>query len=255
MPRVTAYEKIGVGYSSSRREDPRIMAAVLRALSGTSSVVNVGAGTGSYEPRDRFVVAVEPSTRMIGQRDPAAAPVVRGVAESLPLCEDAVDAALAVLTLHHWVDQPGACRELRRVARSRVVILTFDPDHEGFWLTQDYFPRFREEDKACFPTPARVAALLGGRAEIEPVPVPRDCSDGFLGAFWARPRAYLDPGVRRGISSFAASDPADLADGLRRLEADLDCGRWREVHGAALEHVDAIDLGYRLVSTDHAQEG
>ena len=246
---MTAYEKIGVGYSSSRREDPRIMAAILRALRGSASVVNVGAGTGSYEPRDRFVVAVEPSMRMIGQRGRAAAPVVRGVAESLPLREDAVDAALAVLTLHHWADQPRACREMCRVARKRVVILTFDPDHEGFWLTKDYFPRFREEDRRCFPTTTQVAALLGGRADIEPVPIPRDCSDGFLGAFWARPQAYLDPRVRRGISSFAAADPAVLGDGLRRLEADLDSGRWRETHGAALEHVDAIDVGYRLVSS------
>jgi SAM-dependent methyltransferase len=252
MSCVTAYEKIGVGYSNSRREDPRIMAAVLHALRGASSVVNVGAGTGSYEPRDRFVVAVEPSVRMINQRGRAAAPVVRGVAESLPLRDDAVDAALAVLTLHHWVDQPRACRELCRVARTRVVILTFDPDHEGFWLTRDYFPQFREEDRRCFPAPEQVAALLGGRAEIEPLPVPRDCRDGFLGAFWARPQAYLDPRVRRGISSFAAAAPAALEDGLRRLQADLESGRWDETHGATLEHQETIDVGYRLVSADLA---
>lgn len=244
---MTAYERIGVGYARTRGEDPRIGDVIRRGLGDAASVVNVGAGSGSYEPDDRFLVAVEPSARMIAQRSASAAPVVRGVAEALPLRDDAVDAALAVLTLHHWTDLAKACRELTRVARRRVVVLTFDPDHEGFWLTQDYFPQFVEEDRLRLPPLAEIAALLGGRAEVEPIAVPHDCVDGFLGAFWKRPRAYLDPDVRRGISSFAAAPPDSLQAGLRRLEADLESGRWQDVYGAALEPWDALDLGYRLL--------
>jgi SAM-dependent methyltransferase len=244
---VTAYETIGVGYASRRAPDPRIMAMVERALGDAASVVNVGAGTGSYEPKGPRVVAVEPARRMIAQRRPGAAPVLQGVAEHLPLADAAVDAALAVLTLHHWTDQPRACRELLRVARRRVVILTFDPEHAGFWLTQDYFPVFRADDRQRFPTLPRAAELLGGRVLVDPIPVPRDCVDGFLGCYWARPEAYLDPTVRRSISSFAVADPAAVDAGLKRLEADLTSGRWNEVHGPAVEGQDAYDMGYRLV--------
>ena len=244
---MTPYEQIGIGYAHTRRDDPRVAAAIHAALGDARSLVNVGAGTGSYEPADRFVLAVEPSLRMIEQRPAGAAPVVRAVAEALPLRDGAVDAALAVLTLHHWTDQPRACRELLRVTRQRVVLLTYDPAHDEFWLTEDYFPQFQAEDRLRFPSLEAQAELLGGDVEITPLPIPADCVDGFLGAFWKRPQAYLDPAIRRGISSFAASDPDSLADGLQRLEADLASGRWQATHGARFQAHAAFDLGYRLV--------
>lgn len=244
---MTSYERIGLGYARTRRDDPRIAAAIRAALGGASSVVNVGAGAGSYEAAGRGVIAVEPSLRMIEQRPVDAAPVLRGVAEALPLRDGAVEAALAVLTLHHWVDQPRALRELKRVARTRIVILTYDPAWDGFWLTQDYFPEFVRQDRASFPGLEDLAAMLGGEVRIEAVPIPADCIDGFLGAFWKRPEAYLNPRVRAGISSFAAADPADLRGGLTRLAADLASGRWARRHGEGLAALDAITLGYRLV--------
>lgn len=244
---MTPYEKIGVGYSTTRGEDPRLQAAISAALGDAQSVVNVGAGTGSYEPRDRLVVAVEPSVRMIRQRAPGSAPVLQGVAEAIPLRSQSVDAALGVLTLHHWIDQARACRELRRVARKRVVFLTFDETEEGWWLTRDYFPQFVAEDQARMPSTAEIAVLVGGQAVVEPLLVPADCQDGFLGAFWKRPAAYLDPAVRAGISSFAGAAPESLEAGLARLEADLASGRWQDLYGEAQESLSAIDVGYRLL--------
>lgn len=240
------YDRIGVGYARTRRPDPRIAAQVAAALGDARSVVNVGAGSGSYEPDDRYVIAIEPSSVMIHQRPAGSAPAVQAAAQSLPLADAAVDAALAVLTVHHWPDKARGLRELRRVARDRVVVLSWDFEvWEAFWLVREYFPCVRELDRArAIPLDEIVHGLGGGRSI--PVPIPHDCVDGFHGAFWRRPEAYLDPEVRRGISTYAIMDPPLLERGLARLAADLDSGAWRERHADLLER-DEIDLGYRLV--------
>jgi SAM-dependent methyltransferase len=202
----------------------------------------VGAGAGSYEPRGRRVVAFEPSRVMIAQRPPGAAPCVQASASALPLRRAAVDASLAILTLHHWPDRERGLRELARVASERVVLLTWMPG-APFWLTDDYFPEIVRIDRELFPSLGDLRRVLGP-LEVEPVPIPHDCSDGFLGAYWRRPRAYLDPRVRGAISGFARI--GDAGPGLLRLARDLERGDWEARHGALLE-LEALDLGYRVV--------
>ena len=236
------YDSIGSGYHRFRQPDARIAVPILRALGDARSVVNVGAGCGSYEPGDRYVVAVEPSMTMIRQRPSSAAPVIQASAHDLPLHDDACDAALAVLTLHHWPDWRRGVWEMIRVARRRVVILTWDPDAEAFWLT-DYFPEILDLDRPNFPTLDELRRELGAIA-IHTIPVPHDCRDGFLGAYWRRPEAYLDAGARGAISTFAKLD--DVLARLERLRDDLASGAWAHRHGE-LRAYDALDLGYRLV--------
>ncbi|MBL9148620.1 MAG: class I SAM-dependent methyltransferase [Phycisphaerae bacterium] len=240
------YDTIGLGYAARRRPDPRIAAVIDAALRDASSVVNVGAGTGSYEPTTRRVVAVEPSTVMISQRASDAAPCLQGVAESLPLETKSVDAAMAVLTMHHWTDLARGLAELRRVARSHAVLVTWVPDAAPFWLTDDYFPEIVAHDRTVFPAERELLAVVEraiGPAHAAPIGIPHDCTDGFLCAYWRRPEAYLRDDVRRAISSFSRFDPAA---GLTRLRDDLASGAWRARHGHVLEH-DAMDFGYRIV--------
>jgi hypothetical protein len=240
------YDTIGTGYVAKRRADPRLARALGKALGDAASVVNVGAGAGSYEPPDVPVVAVEPSWEMIGQRPRGSAPAVQAVAERLPFPDGAFAAAMAVLTVHHWSDCPGGLAELSRVAR-RVVIITWDPAcRDTFWLTTDYLPEIVEFDVPRFPTLAELAEQLGGRIETQVLPVPHDCMDGFLGAFWRRPEAYLDPEVRSAMSCFAQLPAARLEEGLTRLAEDLSDGRWTARYGH-LRDMDSVDLGYRLV--------
>jgi SAM-dependent methyltransferase len=241
------YDRIGRGYATCRRPDPRIAARLHAALAGCRSVLNVGAGAGSYEPTDRVVVALEPSRTMIAQRAPGGAPVVCATAEQVPCATGAFDATLAILTLHHWRDRARGLRELRRVARRRVVLLTYDPPRAAtaFWLVAHYLPAVHGLDAPRFPSCDELAAALGP-IDVHPVPIPADCTDGFLGAYWRRPEAYLDPAVRRGISVFAQLPPAVVADGLGRLGADLASGAWDARFGH-LRALDALDLGYRLV--------
>ena len=189
------------------------------------------------------MLAVEPSAVMIAQRPRDAAPAVRARAEALPLRDGSVDAALAVLTVHHWTDQGEGLAELRRVARQRAVLLTWDPGSAGFWLVQDYFPEILALDRVIFPPLAEIEEHFRMMA-VEPLAVPADCADGFLGAFWRRPAAYLDPRVRASISSFGLVH--GLGAGLRRLEADLTSGAWAERHGRLLSEPE-LDIGYRLV--------
>ena len=237
------YDTIGRNYRDYRQPEPRIAAAIARALGAATTVVNVGAGAGSYEPADRRVVAVEPSAEMVRQRPARAAPVVRASATALPFRDGAFAASLAVLTLHHWPDRPRGLREMARVARERVVILTWDPAVTEFWLVQDYFPEVIDIDAKNFPAMDEYAARLGP-VEVVPVMIPHDCTDGFLGAYWRRPEKYLDAGVRGAISTFTKM--ADVEPGLARLRRDLDDGTWRRRHGD-LQARDEIDLGYRLV--------
>ena len=209
----------------------------------------MGAGAGSYEPRDRHVVAVEPSLTMIRQRPVDAAPAVRAVAAALPFRDASFDAALAILTIHHWPDLGRGLAELARVARRRVVLLTHDPAEFGFWLF-DYFPELSRIDRRILPTLDELRGALGAVSVFD-VPVPRDCTDGFLGAYWCRPEAYLDAGVRSAISSFAKLAPAELEDGLARLAGDLRTGEWERRHGS-LRTRESVDLGYRLVVAEVA---
>ena len=232
------YDRIGQTYTATRGTDPRIAAHIWGALGDARTVVNVGAGTGSYEPPDRDVTAVEPSAVMIAQRPAEVARAVQASAEALPYEDASFDAAMAVLTIHHWGDFPAGAAEMRRVARDRVVVLSWDPTYVGrMWLGPDYFPiQWREEDVASFPSLAEQAAAFGD-ADVEIVPVPWDCRDGFFGAFWRRPEAYLDPAVRAGISTLAKRSEDELAEGLARLRADLDSGAWARRHADLLERI------------------
>lgn len=242
---MTRYDRTGRTYAQTRRPDPRIEARIDRALSDMASVANIGAGTGSYEPA-QTVVAVEPSSVMIAQRRVGAAPVVQAVAEHLPLRDDAVDAALAVLSVHHWGDLERGVAELIRVARSRVVIFTWDDTiFQKFWLLADYVPAAAVTDAQLSVPIARLTDLLGD-AEIAPVPVPHDCLDGFGGAYWRRPTAYLDPDVRAGMSMFSLTSTQSVHEGLSRLRSDLAAGEWQRRHAALLRESE-LDLGYRLI--------
>ena len=240
------YDRIGLGYSTTRRPDPRIAAQISQALGDARTLVNVGAGAGAYEPPDRRVVAVEPSTAMITQRPAGAASCIQAIAEHLPFRDGTFDASLAVLTLHHWADRPAVLAELRRVARRRVVLVTWDPAHGGeFWLIAEYFPEILALDRPRFPSVGSIERSLGPVRAI-PVLVPHDCRDGFLGAFWRRAEAYLDPDVRGAISAFAQLDPEHVRRGVKRLADDLRSGRWEAQHGA-LRQRESLDLGYRLI--------
>jgi len=238
------YDEIGRDYAAARHADPNISALIAHALGDSSSVVNVGAGTGSYEPSGGRVVAVEPSSVMISQRR-SAVPVIQAIAERLPLRDGTFDVAMAILTMHHSSDPGHGLTELRRVGR-RVVILTIDPQFaRSFWLTAEYFPGIGGWDAAHFMSIQAVCAALG-ETTIVPVLVPHDCQDGFLAAFWRRPASYLDPAVRAGISTFAMIDEREREDGLRRLAHDLESGAWMARH-QSLQSLDALDVGYRLI--------
>ncbi|MEU1199209.1 methyltransferase domain-containing protein [Streptomyces sp. NPDC005813] len=243
------YDTLGATYGRTRQPDPRIAAQIHAALGDAADVVNVGAGTGSYEPPGT-VLAIEPSHVMLAQRTPRSAPAVCAVAERLPLHDDAADAVLAVLTVHHWTDLEAGIAELRRVARRRIVILTWDQPvfRERFWLVREYLPHAVALDDVRAVPIDRLVALLGG-ARREQVLVPHDCTDGFGAAYWRRPHAYLEPQVRAGISMFAQAGEDVLAPGLARLDEDLATGRWHSRH-ADLLTLDSIDVGYRLLVAD-----
>ncbi len=243
------YDSIGRGYASRRRPDPRITTAIDNALGDCQSIVNIGAGTGSYEPSAKSVIAVEPSHVMIRQRPTGAAPCLQGTAEALPLATRSVDAAMAILSAHHWTDLERGFREMARVARKRAVLLTWVPDLSRFWLTEDYFPEIAAHDRTIFPGTQELTAMLKriiGRVRMTSVPIPHDCADGLLCAYWRRPEAYLSAEIRSAMSSFAR---IDAQAGLAKLRADLASGRWAERHGALLE-MDELDLGYRIVSCE-----
>jgi SAM-dependent methyltransferase len=242
---VTVYDTIGATYTATRRPDPRIGALIAAALGDARSVLNVGAGSGAYEP-PHTLLAVEPSQVMIDQRPAGAAPVVRAHAEALPVATGAVDAVMALLTVHHWTDLAAGLAELRRAARRRVVVLTWDQAvTREFWLVKDYLPEAAALDDTRAVPPSQIGDMLGG-ARIEPVLVPHDCTDGFGAAFWRRPEAYLDPTVRAGMSMLSQVGDDTLRPGLARLTTDLTTGRWHEDH-ADLLRLPEFDGGYRLV--------
>jgi SAM-dependent methyltransferase len=242
------YDSIGGPYTVTRRTEPRIAAQIWAALGDARTVVNVGAGTGSYEPSGRDVTAVEPSAVMRAQRPAGAAPCVAAAAESLPFADQSFDAAMAVATIHHWPDPIAGLREMRRVAR-RVVVFTHDTSdtgwHRRFWLTRDYLPEVADL-LAGRPSLTELARAIGARTE--PVLIPWDCADGFLEAYWRRPEAYLDENVRRGVSGWARVGPEAEQRAVRRLRDDLASGRWAE-RNRDLVDLDAAELGLRLLVT------
>ncbi len=249
MPELgTRYERIGHGYARLRREDPRIAERINAALGDARTVVNVGAGAGSYEPRDRHVIAVEPSAVMAAQRPRELPPAIQATAGRLPLHDDSVDAAMAILTVHHWdAEQEAGVRELRRVATGPVAILTYLPEVSSeMWLVRDYLPEVGELDAQIFPAPERLAAWLGGSARVEILPVHRDSPDWMFGSFWAHPERVLDREARNATSGFARTPPATVDRVVQALERDLSSGEWDRRHGH-LRELDELDVGLRLV--------
>jgi SAM-dependent methyltransferase len=245
MSSAPLYDRIGATYTRTRRTEPRIAAQLWAALGDARTLLNVGAGTGSYEPVDRHVVAVEPSTLMRSQRPPGAAACVAAAAEALPFADDAFDAAMAVCTLHHWADPLAGLLEMRRVAR-RVVVFLFDTsDAHRFWLTRDYLPEFASlRSVRVLSTVGDLARAAGAR--LEPVLVPWDCADGFFEAYWRRPEAYLDEEVRRGTSVWGELGADVEQRAVATLRRDLGSGRWASRNRDLLE-LEEADLGGRLL--------
>lgn len=239
------YESISSTYAITRQEDTRVATQIHRALGDAKRIVNVGAGTGNYEPADREVVAVEPSSEMIAKRAPEKAPVVQATAEALPWPDGCFDGAMASLTLHHWTDRAAGLAEMRRVA-GRQVIFMFDPVATYELWVLDYWPTARtlpsEQD---LPAPEDLAEVLNV-IDVETVAVPIDCTDGFAASFWGRPEAYLDPAVQQGMSWLAQLPESDLVDGSTHLDADLRSGEWDRRYGN-LRKLTELDVGYRLV--------
>jgi SAM-dependent methyltransferase len=239
------YDRIGTSYRATRGEEPRFAAFIKEALGDARSVVNVGAGTGAYEPTDREVLAIEPSEAMIAQRPNGSARAIRASAENLPLDDKSFDAAMAVNTVQHWTDLRAGLRELRRVARRRVVFFLRDARAgTPFWLTEEYFPSL---------SASRRSALIGPAIEEEfpsikvvPVAAPRECMDGVFSAYWGQPEMYLDPRVRKNMSNFALASNDVVDEGLARLRADLESGEWDRKHGH-LRSLPELDVGHRLL--------
>jgi ubiquinone/menaquinone biosynthesis C-methylase UbiE len=241
-----AYDDLGVNYSDFRRADPRIEARIRAALGDARSVVNVGAGTGSYEPRDREVIAVEPSPLMIAKRPRGVAPALRGVAEALPLGDQSVDAAMGTLTIHHWNDLDAGLAEMRRVARKRIVLLTIDAERNSeIWTLSEYFPAAAQAEREKMPAMTALADKLP-EAKVEIVPAPSRCQDEFTSALWDRPELFLEPETLRASSLWHQLSPELIRHGQERLRADLASGRWDEKHGH-LRTLPELDIGLRLV--------
>jgi SAM-dependent methyltransferase len=244
-----AYDRIGLSYSDVRHADPRLEAAIWRALGDAESVLNIGAGAGSYEPSDREVIAVEPSPVMIAQRPAHAVSAIEDVAESLPLADKSVDATMGVFTMQHWNDVDRGLAEVLRVTRERIVFLTLDMDVTAeMWLCRDYLPEIIEHDRETFPSIDHLQTVLPG-VQVEVIPVPTDCTDGFCIALWSRPEMHLDPEVRRSSSIWHLLPPAIVDSGLDRLHQDLENGEWDRRYGH-LRTQAALDVGVRLVKAE-----
>lgn len=238
------YDIIGLNYSVTRCTDPKIAEQLYAELQGASRIINIGAGTGSYEPENVDLVAVEPSAEMIEQRKKDAYPVKQASAEKLPFEDKSFSHAMTVLSMHHWQDKPAAFREINRVAIEKFVAITWDPQSEPFWLTRDYFPEIYEMDRAIFPYMEQFKAHFDD-VKIRPLHIPSDCKDGFFAAFWKRPAAYLNPEVRQATSPFSKVE--NLTDGLQKLENDLTSGTWAKQNEELLE-ASSWDVGYRIIT-------
>jgi len=242
------YDTLGTTYIATRREDPELARQIHAALGAGRTLLNVGAGTGAYEPRGRTVMAVDPSPVMVAQRPADAAPAVLATAERLPFIDGSFDAAMALHTVHHWDDPAAGLAEMRRVAR-RVVVVAGDAQViDSLWLTADYFPGMAFGARRDVH-PRAIAQRLGGQTDIRPLRVPAGCIDGFPEAFLARPEAYLDPEVRRNISTFRLLADDQVAAGIARLRRDLESGAWDARYGD-LRRLPYLDTGLRIVISD-----
>lgn len=240
------YNTIGRQYSAKRKPDRRLADLILSPIADLETILNVGAGAGSYEPKGKTLVALDPSWEMISQRPNNAAPCVCGVVESLPFLNNSFEGAMVLLTLHHWHDLDRGLKELKRVISKRLVIHTWDPAAaEQYWLINNYLPEICALDSQRFLPMEELRAKFSSTRVIE-VPIPFDCSDGFMGAYWRRPEAYFDEKVKKGISSFQQIPQFALEKGLSKLRADLDSGHWRK-HYADIMEKEELDLGYRLI--------
>ena len=241
------YGRIGAGYTDYRRPDPHIAAAILNALGTSRTVLNVGAGAGSYEPTDRAVTAVEPSASMRAQR-PADRPAVDATADALPFVDGTFDASMSTFSVHQWPDLDAGLAEVRRVTRGPIVVMSIDPEFDGhFWL-DDYAPEVLAVESGRFPRIARIADALGGRAEVRTVPIPLDCTDGFNQAFYGRPEMLLEEGARTANSAWSFVERDVEQRFVAQLAADLESGRWDDRYGA-LRTQPTFDGGLRLVVT------
>jgi Methyltransferase domain len=245
---IPRYEQIGRNYARTRREDPRLAQRIHAALGSARTAVNVGAGTGSYEPRDRYVLAIEPSDVMAAQRPSELPPAVRASAGELPLRDQSIGAAMAILTVHHWdEEQEAGIREMRRVACGPVIILTYDPNVSGqMWLMAEYLPEVGELDRRIFPSIETLEHWLGGSTKVEAVEIPRDTPDWTLGSFWAHPERVLDDTARNATSGFARMKPAVVERVTKAVRDDLESGEWDRRHGH-LRRLSAFDAGLRLL--------
>jgi len=246
MSEQPVYDRIGVGYARRRQADPRWASTIRAAVGDARTVLNVGAGTGSYEPPDLDVIALEPSGTMLRQRSANAAPAVAAVAEAIPFPDQTFDAATCLLTIHHWTDWRRGLSEVKRVTRRRIVIVTADifDDEATFW-PKDYFPEIAAWDRKHMHAIEDILTELWP-AHVDPLPVPADCTDGFCGAFWRRPEAYLDAEVRAGISGFSLIPDEAVERGLKQLSDDLQSGAWNERYERLLD-LDEMDIGIRLI--------
>jgi SAM-dependent methyltransferase len=238
------YDQIGINYAQKRKSDPRIAAQILNRLKGAQRILNIGAGTGSYEPQDMNLVALEPSLEMIKQRSADAHPVVQGRAEALPFDNDSFTHALTILSMHHWEDQALAFQEINRVVKEKFITVSWNPESRGFWFTQDYFPEIVEMGQDSFPSISLFEQYFED-VSVEPLLIPEDCMDGFLAAYWKRPTAYLDQNVRNSISSFSKLD--HIESPLQQLEQDIQSGAWHEKNRSILDQT-ALDAGYIMIS-------
>lgn len=225
------YGLIGTGYAAYRRPDPRIADAVAKALGNARTVLNVGAGAGSYEPVDRQVTAVEPSASMRAQRPAHLPPAVDAVAGNLPFAADSFDASMATFTVHQWPDLNAGLAEMRRVTRGPVAILTCDPDElDRFWLAS-YIPDVIAVEARRYSRLVAIAGALGGSVEITTVPIPLDCTDGFGEAYYGRPERLLEPGARLACSAWSFVEPSIISRFEQTLRHDLQTGAWDSRHG------------------------
>ncbi len=240
------YDEIGIDYSVMRRTDPKIAEQLHTELEGATRIVNIGAGTGSYEPADIDLVAVEPSAEMISQRKKDSHPVKQAFAEKLPFEDKTFSHAMTILSMHHWKDRKSAFKEINRVTTEKFVAITWDLKAEPFWLTRDYFPEIYDEDISIFPSLDELNEHFDN-VQMKPLLIPEDCIDGFLAAFWKRPKAYLSSQVRQSISSFSKIEKLD--EGLQKLKNDLKSGLWEKNNREILESSN-LDVGYKLITAN-----
>ncbi|MBK6511163.1 MAG: class I SAM-dependent methyltransferase [Haliea sp.] len=240
------YDTIGKEYSVGRRTDPKIAAHISRFLAGAASILNIGAGTGSYETGDANLIAVEPSRMMINQRSSGAYPVAQASAESLPFKDGAFTHSMTVLSMHHWSNRTEAFKEIKRVTTQRFVAVTWNPASKPYWLSADYFPEIHHVDQAIFPSLQELTIAFPGM-KFHSLPIPSDCIDGFTAAYWAKPQAYLDPIARQSMSTFTKI--GNVESGLSKLESDLKSGIWENRY-AEVTGLMELDVGYKVAVWD-----